>query len=45
MSGHSDFGIFNNVGASSMLTLVFADTASAACPAYPGSLATTNLAQ
>ena len=38
MSGHSDFGIFNNVGASSILTWVKADTASAACPAHPGSL-------
>ena len=32
MSDHSDFGIFNNLGASSFLT------ASAACPAKPGSL-------
>ena len=38
MSGHSDFGIFNNVGASSILTWVQADTASAACPEHPGSL-------
>ena len=38
MSGHSDFGIFNNFGASSIFTLVLADTASAACPAQPGSL-------
>ena len=28
----------NNVGASSILTQVLADTASAACPAHPGSL-------
>ena len=32
------FGICNNVDASSILTWVFADTASAACPAHPGSL-------
>ena len=38
ISGHSDFGIFNNVGASSILTWVLADTASAACPEHPGSL-------
>ena len=38
MSGHSDFGIFNNFGVSSIWTWVFADTASAACPAHPGSL-------
>ena len=38
ISGHSEFGIFNNVGASSTLTRVSADTASAACPAQPGSL-------
>ena len=38
MSGHSDFGIFNNLGASSIFTRVLADTASAACPAQPGSL-------
>ena len=38
ISGHYDFGIFNNVGASSILTWVLADTASAACPAHPGSL-------
>ena len=38
ISGHSDFGIFINVGASSILTWVLADTASAACPAHPGSL-------
>ena len=31
-SGYSDFGIFNYVGASSILTWVQADTASAACP-------------
>ena len=38
ISGHSDFGIFHTVGASSILILVYADTASAACPAQPGSL-------
>ena len=31
-SGHSDFGIFNNVGASSILTWVQTDTASGPCP-------------
>ena len=38
MFGHSDFGIFNNDGASSILTWVYADIASAACAAHPGSL-------
>ena len=38
ISGHSDFGIFTNVGASFILTWVKADAASAACPAHPGSL-------
>ena len=38
ISGHSDFGIFKNLGASSILTWVKADTASAACPAHPCSL-------
>ena len=38
MSGHSDFGIFNNLWASSIFTWVYADTASAACPEHPGSL-------
>ena len=37
-SGHSDFGIFNNVDASSILTWLQADDASAACPEHPGSL-------
>ena len=37
-SGHSDFGIINNVGASSILTWDKTDTASAACPAHPGNL-------
>ena len=35
MSGHFDFGIFNDVDASSILTWVSPDTASAACPAQP----------
>ena len=34
ISGHSDLGIL--IGASSTLTWVSADTASAACPAHPG---------
>ena len=38
ISGHYDFGNFNNVGASSILTWVLADTASAVCPAHLGSL-------
>ena len=38
MSGHYDFGIFNDCGASFILTRVSADTASAACPAQPDSL-------
>ena len=38
ISGHSDFGIFNNFGASSMFTRVQADTASADCPPLHGSL-------
>ena len=38
MSGHSEFGIFNKFGASSIFTWVLADTASPACPAHPGSL-------
>ena len=38
MSGHSDLGIFNNFEASSIFAWVQADTASAACPAQPGSL-------
>ena len=38
ISGHSDFGILNDVDASSILTWVQADTASAACPAHPSSL-------
>ena len=38
ISGHSDFRVFNNDGASSILTWAKADTASAACPEHPGSL-------
>ena len=38
MSGHSDLGIFNNLGKSTILTSLQADTASAACPAQPGNL-------
>ena len=43
ISGHSDFGIVNNYGASSIVTWVQADTASAACPAQPGNLAITSI--
>ena len=42
-SGHSGSGIFNNVGASSILTWVQTDTASAACPGQPGSLDMTSI--
>ena len=38
MSGHSYFGIFNNLWASSIFTWVYADTASVACPSQPGNL-------
>ena len=38
MSGHSDLGIFNNFGASSMFSWYKQITASAACPAHAGSL-------
>ena len=38
MSGHSDFEISNNLGASSILTWVLADTASAVSPAHPSGL-------
>ena len=43
ISGHSDFVIFNNVGVSSILIWVSADTASAACPAHRGSLDMTSM--
>ena len=42
-SGHSDFGILSNFGASSILTWVQADTASADFPAQSGSLAVTSV--
>ena len=38
LSGHSDFGTFNNLWASSIFTWVYADTASAACASQPGNL-------
>ena len=38
MSGHSDLGIFNNLGASFIFTWVVADTASTVCPSHPGNL-------
>ena len=37
ISGHSDFGIFSDCGASYIFTWEKADTASAACPAHRGS--------
>ena len=43
ISGHSDFGILNNVDGSSILTWVQADTVSAACLAHPGSLDTMSM--
>ena len=43
LDGHSDFGILNSVGASSIFTWVKADTASAACPEHPGSLDTKSM--
>ena len=39
--GHSDFGIWSHFGASSLFFWVWADTASAPCPAQSGSLAKT----
>ena len=38
VSGHSDLGVFSNLGVSSILTWVQADTAWAACPVQPRSL-------
>ena len=38
LSGHSDFGIFNNLWASSIWTWVQPDIASAACPSQPSNL-------
>ena len=43
MSGHSDLGIFHTAGVSSILTCVYADTASAVCPAHLGSLTITSI--
>ena len=43
MSGHSDFGNVNNDGASSILTWVYADIASVACAAHPGSRDMTSI--
>ena len=43
ISGQSDWGILNNLGASSNFTWVWADTASAACPSPPGNLAITSM--
>ena len=43
VSGHSDWNFFNNDGASPIFTWVYVDTASAACPAHPGSLAMTSI--
>ena len=43
ISGHSGFGMLSNFGASSIVTWVLADTASAACPVQAGSLATTSI--
>ena len=41
-SGRTDLGGFSNAAASSILTWVQTDTASA-CPAHPGSLAMTSI--
>ena len=43
MSGHSDFAIFNNFGASYIITWKKTDTASASCPTHPGSLGMTSM--
>ena len=42
-SGHCDFGILSNLGASSIFTWVYADTASASCPSQSGNLAITSI--
>ena len=42
-SGHSDFGILSNLGASSNCTWVYADAASAACPVQSGRPAKTSI--
>ena len=44
VSEHSDFGIFNNDGASPILTWMYEDTASTAFPAHSSSLAMTFIA-
>ena len=41
ITGHSDWGMLSNLGASSNFAWVFADTASAACPSQSGNLAIT----
>ena len=38
MSGHSDLGIFNNFGASSIFTWISTVIASASCSAQPDNL-------
>ena len=43
ISGHSDFWLFNNDAASSILIWVWAGAASAACPLHLGSLAKTSI--
>ena len=43
ISGHCDFGILSNFGASSILNWVRAGAASAACPAQSGGLAMTSM--
>ena len=43
VSGHSDFEILSNLGAPSICTWVYADTASAACPSQPGGLAMSSI--
>ena len=42
-SEHSDFRILSNLGTSSILTWVYAGTASAACPSQSGRLAMTSI--
>ena len=42
-AGHSDLGILSNLGASSIFTDVWADTASTACPSQSANLATTSI--
>ena len=39
MNGHSDFGILNYFGASSIFIRLLADTASSVFPAHPGNFA------